>query len=135
MDNRDRPAEFITSRADAARAQLGSDLVIAGGWGFVSNVLPIDPANDRTPLPEQVEAQTRKVLANFEAIAKAKGLSRNQVVAVRIAFVDLPRLEDRMEMAYASFFAAGRLPARSVIGVAALPRGALIAMDFTLYLG
>jgi len=27
------------------------------------------------------------------------------------------------------------LPARSVIGVASLPRGALIAMDFTLYLG
>jgi enamine deaminase RidA (YjgF/YER057c/UK114 family) len=97
-------------------------------------VLPIDPANDRTPLPEQVEAQTRKVLANFEAIAKARGLSREQVVAVRIALVDLPRLEERMETAYAGFFAAGRLPSRSVIGVAALPRGALIAMDFTLYL-
>jgi enamine deaminase RidA (YjgF/YER057c/UK114 family) len=128
-------AEFITSRADAARAQLGSDLVIAGGWGFVSNVLPIDPANDRTPLPEQVEAQTRKVLANFEAIVKAKGFTRDQVVSVRIALVDLSRLEERMETGYAGFFAAGRLPARSVIGVAALPRGALIAMDFTLYLG
>jgi enamine deaminase RidA (YjgF/YER057c/UK114 family) len=135
MDNPGRPAEFITSRADAARAPLGSDLVIAGGWGFVSNVLPIDPANDRTPLPEQVEAQTRKVLANFDAIIKAKGLSRDQVVTVRIAVVDLPRLEERMETAYAGFFTAGGLPARSVIGVAALPRGALIAMDFTLFLG
>ena len=135
MDNREEAAEFVTSRADAARARLGSDLVIAGGWGFVSNVLPIDPANDRTPLPEQVEAQTRKVLANFDVIVKAKGLSRDQVVAVRIAVVDLPRLEERMETAYAGFFAAGRLPARSVVGVAALPRGALVAMDFTLYLG
>jgi 2-iminobutanoate/2-iminopropanoate deaminase len=128
-------AEFITSRADAARARLGSDLVLAGGWAFVNNVLPIDPANDRTPLAEQVEAQTRKVLANFDAVVKAKGLSRDQVVAVRIALVDLPRLEERMEVGYAGFFAAGRLPARSVIGVAGLPRGALIAMDFTLYLG
>jgi enamine deaminase RidA (YjgF/YER057c/UK114 family) len=135
MDNRDGAAEFITSRADAARARLGSDLVIAGGWAFVSNVLPIDPANDRTPLPEQVEAQTRKVLANFDAILKAKRLSRDQVVAVRIALVDLPRLEERMETAYAGFFTAGRLPARSVIGAASLPRGALIAMDFTLSLG
>jgi 2-iminobutanoate/2-iminopropanoate deaminase len=135
MDNQDRAAEFITSRADAARAPLGSDLVIAGGWAFVNNVLPIDPANDRTPLAEQVEAQTRKVLANFDAVVKAKGLSRDQVVAVRIALVDLPRLEERMETGYAGFFAAGRLPARSVIGVAGLPRGALIAMDFTLYLG
>ena len=135
MDNRDRAAEFVTSRADAARARLGSDLVIAGGWAFVNNLLPIDPANDRTPLPEQVEAQTRKVLANFDAIVKARGLSRDQVVSVRIALVDLPRLEERMETAYAGFFAAGRLPARSVVGVSSLPRGALIAMDFTLYLG
>lgn len=124
--------EFITTRADAVRAKSQSDLVIAGGWGFVNNVLPIDPANDRTPLPEQVEAQTRKVLANFDAILKAKGLSRDQVVAVRLAVVDLPRLEERVETAYAGFFPADRLPARSVIGVAALPRGALIAMDFTL---
>jgi enamine deaminase RidA (YjgF/YER057c/UK114 family) len=135
MDKQDRAAEFITSRADAARAQLGSDLVIAGGWAFVNNVLPIDPANDRTPLLEQVEAQTRKVLENFEAIIKAKGLRRDQVVAVRIAVADLARFEERMETAYAGFFSTDRLPARSVIGVSALPRGALIAMDFTLYLG
>ena len=75
------------------------------------------------------------MLANFDAIIKAKGLSRDRVVAVRIAVVDLPRFEERMETGYAGFFAAGRLPARSVIGVASLPRGALIAMDFTLYLG
>ena len=135
MDNRDRPAEFVASRGDAARTRFGSDLVIAGGWAFASNVLPIDPANDRTPLPEQVEAQTKKVLANFDAMVKAKGLSRDQVVAVRIALVDLPRLEERMETAYAGFLSAGRLPSRSVIGVAALPRGALIAMDFMLFLG
>lgn len=135
MDNRDGAAEFITSRGDAARAQLGSDLVIAGGWAFVANVLPIDPGDDGTPLPEQVEAQTRKVLANFDTIIRAKGLSRDQVVSVRIAIVDLARFEERMETAYAGFFPAGRLPARSVIGVASLLRGALIAMDFTLYLG
>jgi 2-iminobutanoate/2-iminopropanoate deaminase len=128
-------ADFITLRAESARARTGSDLVIAGGWGFVSNVLPIDLANERTPLPEQVEAQTRKVLANLDTILKAKGLRRDQVVAVRIALVDLPRFEERMETVYAGFFAAGRLPARSVVGVATLPRGALVAMDATLFLG
>lgn len=127
-------AEFVTTRADAARAKGQSDLVIAGGWGFISSVLPTDMASDRVPLPEQVEAQTRKVLANLDAILKSKGLSRDQVVAVRLSVVDLPRLEERVETAYAGFFAAGRLPARSVIGVASLPRGALIAMDFTLLL-
>ncbi|HEY1502671.1 MAG TPA: RidA family protein [Stellaceae bacterium] len=135
MDNRDGAAEFINTRADAARAKLGCDLVVAGGWAFANNVLPIDLADDRTPLPEQVEAQTRKVLANFATILTAKGISRDRVVAVRIAVADLPRFAERMETAYAGFFAAGRLPACSVTGVASLPRGALVAMDFTLYLG
>jgi 2-iminobutanoate/2-iminopropanoate deaminase len=127
-------AEFITTRADAARAATGSDLVIAGGWGFVANVLPIDLANDRVHLAEQVEAQTRKVLSNLEAILAAKGLNKDRVVAVRVAIANLPRYEERFETAYAGFFAAGRLPARSVVGVDALPRGALVAMDFTLLL-
>lgn len=125
---------FITTRNDAARANVGSDLALAGGWGFASGVLPIDLADDRVPLPEQVEAQTHKVLANLDAILKTRGLGREHVVAVRIALVDLPRLQERMETAYAGFFAPDRLPTRSLVGVGHLPRGALVAMDFTLRL-
>ena len=126
--------EFVSMSRNAARANFASDLVLAGEGGLVAGVLPIDLGNDRVHLPEQIEAQTRKVLANLEAILKASGLGKDSVVAVRVALVDLPRLEERMETAYAGFFPADRLPARSVIGVAALPRGALIAMDFTLRL-
>ena len=46
---------LITTRREAARAALGSDIVMAGGWGFISNLLPIDLDDDRTPLPEGVE--------------------------------------------------------------------------------
>jgi 2-iminobutanoate/2-iminopropanoate deaminase len=125
-------AEFIVTKEDAARARAASDLVLVDGWGVIAGVLPIDLANDRTHLPEQVEAQTKKVLANLEAILKARGLGKEQIVSVRIALVDLPRLQERMETAYTGFFPAGRLPARSLIGVSHLPRGALVAMDFTL---
>lgn len=125
-------AEFITTRPDAQRAGRGSDLVLIDGWGEVWGVLPIDLGNDRVHLPEQVEAQTRKVLANLEAMLAARGLRKEHVVALRIALVDLPRLQERMEAAYAGFFPADRLPARSIVGVSHLPRGALVAMDFTL---
>ena len=50
-------------------------------------------------------------------------------MSVRIHVVDLKRFHDRVNAAYAGFFGAGRLPARSVVGVSALPRGALVAMD------
>jgi enamine deaminase RidA (YjgF/YER057c/UK114 family) len=46
-----------------------------------------------------------------------------------VSLVDLPRFYERMNAGYAGFFAPGRLPARSCIGVAALPRGALVALD------
>lgn len=125
-------ADFITTGTSAARARLGSDVVLADGWGFVASLEPVDLDNDRTPLPEQVEAQTRKVLDNLERVLAAAGLAKEHVVAVRVALVDLPRLYERMNQAYAGFFRADRLPARSCIGVAALPRGALVAMDFVV---
>lgn len=124
--------EFIAAGSGAKRASYASEMVLAEGWGIIAGVLPIDLGHDRTPLPEQIEAQTRQVLANLETILKSRNLSKDAVVAVRVALVDLPRLEERMESAYAGFFAVDRLPARSVIGVAHLPRGALVAMDFSL---
>jgi enamine deaminase RidA (YjgF/YER057c/UK114 family) len=127
--------EFISTREDAARARLASDLVLVDGWGFVAGLLPIDLDNDRTPLPEQVEAQTRKVLANLERILETAALGRETVVAVRIALVDLPRLFERMASAYAGFFATDRLPAMSCVGAVALPRGALVAMDVMVRAG
>ena len=123
-------AEFIATNKAAARARLSSDLVLFEGWGFVAGQQAIDLDNDRTPLPEQVEAQTRKVLTNLETILGAAGLSKDDVVAVRIALVDLPRLYERMNTAYEGFFRPDRLPARTCTGVSHLPRGALVAMDF-----
>jgi len=126
------PAQFVTTNAESARARVTSDLVIADGWGFVAGLAPVDLDHDRAPLPEQVEAQTRKVLANLDRVLAAAGLGKEQVVAVRVYLVDLPRLLERMNAGYAGFFAIERLPARTCIGASSLPRGALVAMDFTL---
>jgi 2-iminobutanoate/2-iminopropanoate deaminase len=127
-------ARFIPAGAGAARAPLGSDVVLTDGWGFVNNLQPIDLQNDRVPLPEMIEAQTRKIFANLEALLTPLGLGKDNVVAVEIAMVDIPRLYERMNKTYQGFFAPERLPARSCIGVASLPRGALIQMNFTLRL-
>jgi 2-iminobutanoate/2-iminopropanoate deaminase len=125
---------FVAAGEGAARAGLGSDVVLGDGWGFVDNLQPIDLANDRVPLPEMIEAQTRKIFENLETLLAPLGLGKGDVVRVEIAMVDIPRLHERMNKAYRGFFAAERLPARSCIGVASLPRGALIQMNFTLRL-
>jgi 2-iminobutanoate/2-iminopropanoate deaminase len=122
----------IAADPRAARAALASDIVLAGDWGFLSGLLPIDLADDRAPLPEGVERQTAKIFANLEILLQKAGLARENVVSVRVSLVEFPRLYERMNDAYAGFFASDRLPARSCVGVSHLPRGAQIAMDFVL---
>ena len=122
--------EFQPPPADLARSVLTSDCVTVDGWCFVNGVGPIDLQNDRAPLPEMVEAQVRKCLANLEAIIAPHGLGREHVVSVRMNIVDYARLHERVDLGYAGFFTTGRAPTRSVVGVSQLPRGALVNCDF-----
>ena len=122
----------ISINQQSARAKLASDVVLVNGWGIVSGVGPVDLENDRVPLPEGIEKQTKKVLANLETLLKAAGLGREHVVAARVYLVEAPRLLERLNSAYVGFFAADRLPARTVIGVSHLTRGSQVEMDFVL---
>ena len=122
----------IAAHPGTARAALASEVVFVGGWGILSELLPIDLADDRVPLPEGIERQTRKIFANLEVLLQKVGLARENVVSVRVSLLEFSRLHERMNEAYAGFFSADRLPARSVVGVSHLPRGAQIAMDFVV---
>jgi 2-iminobutanoate/2-iminopropanoate deaminase len=113
----------VAANPGTDRAAFASDIVLAGGWGFLSGVLPIDLADDGVPLPEGVERQTRKILANLEVLLQKAGLGKENIVSVRVSLVEFPRLYERMNEAYAGFFAADRLPARSCVGVSHLPGG------------
>ena len=123
---------FVAAPPQAARAGYISDVVLAGGWGFISGLGPVQLDDDRAPLPEGIERQTKKILANLEILLEKAGLGRANVVAVRVSLVELPRLYERMNSAYLGFFPPDKLPARSVAGVAHLTRGAQVEMDFVL---
>jgi enamine deaminase RidA (YjgF/YER057c/UK114 family) len=122
----------FTVNESSTRASVGSDLVLLNGWGMTSGIGPVDLENDRTPLPEGVEKQTKKILANLETILRAAGLGRENVVAVKVYLVETPRLLERMNSAYVGFFPADRMPARTVAGVSHLTRGAQVEMDFVV---
>jgi 2-iminobutanoate/2-iminopropanoate deaminase len=127
--------DFIATRKDAARAKVSSDIVLAGDWAFLSGLAPIDLDNDRTPLPEMVEAQTLKVLNNAETLLKTSGMTRANLVKIRISLVNYPKFYQRVVEAYATFFPLDRMPTRSCVGVTNLTRGALIEMDCVAYRG
>jgi enamine deaminase RidA (YjgF/YER057c/UK114 family) len=121
--------DFLSVNQDAKRARLGSDAVLVDGWAVFAGIQAGDLADDTVALPEYVEDQTRKVLANLETLLAKAGLTKHDVVAVRLSLVELPRFYERMNTAYVGFFAPGRLPTRSCVGVTALTRGALLELD------
>lgn len=106
--------------------------VFVDGWGYLYGIGPADPDDPCKPLAELVEDQTRKVFANLDRILAARGLTRTNVVAVRVHLNDYKRLFERMDVVYAGYFAGVRAPARSCIGVVALTRGAQVEMDFVV---
>jgi 2-iminobutanoate/2-iminopropanoate deaminase len=122
--------EFVALNKQSSRARLASDIVLVDEWAVMAGVQPIDLDNDRVPLADGIEGQTRKVLANLDRLLLAAGLRKEHVFSVRVSLVDFPRLYERMNLAYVEYFPPDRLPARSCVGVTALTRGALVEMDF-----
>jgi 2-iminobutanoate/2-iminopropanoate deaminase len=106
-----------------------SHAVEADGWVFVTGQMPTDPANDAAPLPEGIEAQTRRVMDNLAIVLRGAGLALEHVVVARAYLTHFERDYDAMNAVYRSYFAQGRLPARTCVGVTALARGALVEID------
>jgi enamine deaminase RidA (YjgF/YER057c/UK114 family) len=74
----------------------------------------------------------RKIFANLDAVLKTAGLARSNVAFVRIHLVDFERLIERLDKTYLQCVGEGPLPARTVVGVTHLTRGALVEMDFVV---
>lgn len=106
-----------------------SHAVAADGWLFVTGQMPTDPDDDAAPLPEGIEAQTRRVIENLKRVLAGAGCALDRVVFARVYLTHFDRDYAAMNAVYRSYFAPGRLPARTCIGVTGLARGALVEID------
>lgn len=106
-----------------------SHAVEADGWVFLTGQMPTDPAAPDAPLPEGIEAQTRRVMANLAVVLEGIGLGFEHVTMARIYLTQFERDYAALNALWPSFFAAGKLPARTTIGVTALAVGALVEID------
>ena len=107
-----------------------SHAVEADGWVFLTGQIPNDPEDDHRPLPAGIEAQTRRTLDNLVIVLENLGLGLEHVVAARVFLARFEEDYAAMNAVYRGYFPAGRLPARTCIGVTALARGALVEIDF-----
>lgn len=99
----------------------------ANGFVFTAGQVGLDPQTSK--LVEGLEGQTERALQNVAAVLEAAGLGFSNVVRVNIFVTDLSRFAAVNEI-YQRFVGENR-PARSTVGVASLPTGALIEIDAT----
>jgi 2-iminobutanoate/2-iminopropanoate deaminase len=106
-----------------------SHAVEQDGWLFITGQLATDPDDDALPIPDGIEAQTHKVMDNLSRVLTGLGIGLEHVLCVRVFLTEFNRDYAAFNAIYQSYFAPGRLPARTTVGVTALARGGIIEID------
>lgn len=120
-----------TERAPKALGPY-SQGVRSGDNLYLSGQVPLDPATGKL-VEGDISAQARRVFDNIRAVLEEAGASFGDVVRVGIYLTDLGNFGAVNEVMKQYF--AEPYPARSTIGVAALPLGAAIEIDVIAVLG
>ncbi len=121
---------IISTRNAPAAIGTYSQAVRAGDTVYLSGQIGLDPATGQ--LVEGIENQIRRVFGNLKAVAAAAGGSLAEVVKLTVYLTDLAHF-GRVNEIMVEYFDKP-YPARAAVGVAALPRGALIEADAILVL-
>ncbi|KAJ4477982.1 Endoribonuclease L-PSP [Lentinula lateritia] len=105
-----------------------SQAVISKGTIYVSGNIGCDKD---MKIVGDIKAQTRAALENIALVLKAAGSGLDSIVKANIYLTNMARDFGPMNEVYAEFFDKDKMPARTCIGVAALPMGADFEMECT----
>ena len=108
-----------------------SQAVKAGETVYLSGQIGLDPATMQ--MAEGIDGQTHRVFRNLAAVAAAAGLSLDHAVRMTVYLTDLGHFAKVNEIM--AQYVGQPYPSRAAIGVASLPRGALVEIDCILYAG
>ncbi|HVW64556.1 MAG TPA: Rid family detoxifying hydrolase [Nitrosospira sp.] len=115
--------QAIGTYSQAIRVDGGDTIYLSGQIG-------LDPSTMQ--MAAGIEEQIQQVISNLKAVATAGGGSLADIVKLNVYLKDLSNFE-KVNAAMASHFDKP-YPARAAVGVAALPRGALVEMDAVMVL-
>ena len=105
-----------------------SHAVRAGDFLFVTGQIPSDPKTGDRLVPGGIVEQTHQVMKNLRTVLTGAGTSLDRAVFARVYLVNFQDYPV-MNGVYVTYFAAGRLPARTCVGVTGLALGALVEID------
>lgn len=116
-----------------APAAIGTyaQAVRAGDTVYLSGQIGLDPAS--LQMAEGIEAQIDRVFRNLQALATAAGLGLGDAVRMTVYLTDLAHFAKVNEIM--AQYVPQPYPSRAAVGVASLPRGALVEIDAILHSG
>jgi reactive intermediate/imine deaminase len=121
----------IQSKGAPAAIGTYSQAVRAGDTVYLSGQIGIDP--ETMQMAEGIEAQAHRVFRNLAAVADAAGMSLDDCVRMTVYLTDLAHFARVNEIM--AQYVREPYPARAAVGVAGLPRGALVEVDAILHKG
>jgi reactive intermediate/imine deaminase len=115
-----------------APAAIGtySQAVQVGKTVYLSGQIGLDP--EQMTLVDGIEAQVRRVFDNLKAVTEATGGSMADIVKLNVFLIDLNNFA-LVNSIMAEYFTQP-YPARAAMGVASLPKGALVEADAVMEL-
>ena len=119
-----------TNQAPAAIGAY-SQAIRAGNTVYLSGQIPLVPETMQL-VGADFEAQAHQVFKNLRAVCEAAGGSLNDIVKLNAYLTDLSHFAT-FNAVMEQYFAVP-YPARSAVGVASLPRGALVEAEAVLVL-
>ena len=117
---------------DAAPKAIGtySQAVRCGNTVYLSGQIGLDPA--AMELVAGIGPQIHRVFENLRAVATAAGGGMGDIVKLTVYLTDLNNFA-RLNEIMGTYFTEP-YPARAALGVASLPRGALVEIDAVMHL-
>ena len=124
---------FKRVHSDQAPAAIGpySQAIRTGDTVYLAGQIGLDPKT-MTIVEGGAEAQCRRVLDNLRSVARASGGDLDRIVKLNVYVTDMstfPAVNAVMDE-----YLREPYPARATVGVAALPRGAVVEMDAVMVL-
>ncbi len=130
MTTQSNAKQIIQTQGAPAAIGTYSQAVKVGNTVYLSGQIGLDPATMQ--LVEGIEAQVHRVFTNLKAVAEAAGGNLGDVVKLNIFLTDLSHFT-LVNTIMAEYFSQP-YPARAAVGVASLPRGALVEADGVIVL-
>lgn len=127
----DATRQFVAVPGAALPIAPYTPAVQVGNMLWVSGQIGIDAATGQ--LPEGTEAQARLALDNVKSLVEAAGFSMADVVQAQVFVIDMSEYA-AFNAVYATYFPKNP-PARALVQVAALPRGARVEVLVTAVRG